>query len=196
MKTIHSKLVLVLNKQWQAISIISAAEAFSQIVSGTADPLVMEGGEILEPVSWDIWAKLPLEDGELGTGLPNRSIRTPKIIVLKTYAQMPMYRPKFSLKNIYIRDKGVCQYSGKKILPSQASIDHVIPQSKGGSTSWENCVLAERRLNSIKGDKSLKEAGLKLMRRPFEPEAIPVVLTLKNSNNIPEWDYFLVCEVA
>jgi len=107
-----------------------------------------------------------------------------------------MYKPKFSLKNIYQRDKGICQYSGKRLQPSQASIDHVVPQSKGGPTSWENCVLAERHLNSLKGDKSVTEAGLKLRRQPFEPQAVPIVMTLKNTEGIPEWDYFLMKEVA
>lgn len=194
--SIHSKCVLVLNKQWQAIAIISAAEAFSHVVSGSADALYIDGEEFMKPVDWATWVTLPLKPNESGTGTPNGSIRTPEIIILKEYAQMPMYKPKFSLKNIYLRDKGVCQYSGKKLLRSQASIDHIVPQSKGGPTTWENCVLAERKLNSLKGDKSVKEAGLKLRNQPSEPQAVPVILTLKNIQNIPEWEFFLVRDVA
>lgn len=183
--------MLVLNRQWQAIAIISAAEAFSHMVSGTADAL-----DEMEPVIWEEWLQLPLKKNYDSTGTPNGKIRTPKIIVLKLFAKMPMYKPKFSLKNIYIRDKGVCQYSGEKLHPSQASIDHVVPQSKGGATTWENCVLAERTLNSLKGDKSVKEAGLRLRNKPYEPKAVPVIFTLKNLNNIPEWDIFLSKGVA
>ena len=194
--SIHTQRVLVLNKQWQAISIISAAEAFGQLMSGTADALNIVGSDTMEPVDWDAWLSLPIREGEEVTETPHRAVKIPRVLVLKSYAQMPMFKPKFCLKNVYLRDKGVCQYSGKSLKPSQASIDHVIPLSRGGPTTWENCVLAERNLNSCKGDRTPSEAGLKLLNKPFEPRAIPVVLTLKNPTNIPEWDYFLQKEVA
>jgi len=194
--SIHDRCVLVLNKNWQAISIISAAEAFSHMATGNASGLEIEGVDAMQPIDWDDWLSLKIRPTDRRVGTASGAVRTPTVIVLKRYGQMPMYEPKFCLKNIWVRDNGVCQYSGKQLQPSEASIDHVIPSSRGGATSWENCVLADRNLNSRKGARTPAEAGLELRKRPVAPRPVPVIMTLRNSLGIPEWNYFLIRDAA
>lgn len=193
---IYDHCVLVLNRNWQAISVISPADAFSHIISGNADGLEIDGDDHMAPLDWNQWVKLEIRDQDHAIGTARGAIRVPTIIILKRYNKVPLFRPKFGLKSIWLRDGGICQYSGKTLNFADASIDHVIPISRGGETSWENCVLCERLLNSKKGDKTPAEAGLTLRSTPNEPKAIPVTLTLKNTFGIKEWQFFLVNKAA
>ena len=193
---IYDHCVLVLNRNWQAISVISPADAFSHIVSGNADGLEVDGEDNMTPIGWDKWLNLEIREQDHSIGTARGSIRIPTIIILKSYNKVPLFRPKFGLKALWLRDGGVCQYSGKRLNFSEASIDHIMPQSRGGETSWENCVLCERLLNSQKGDKTPAEAGLKLRTTPREPKAVPVTLTLKNTLGIKEWQFFLMNKAA
>jgi len=194
--TIHELCVLVLNKHWQAISIISPADAFSHMATENAEALLIEGKETMQPISLEEWFDLPVRPSDHSIGISSGSVRVPTVIVLRSYAQMPMYEPKFCLKNIWLRDHGYCQYSGRKLSPAEASIDHVIPSSRGGDTSWENCVLADRHLNSKKGAKTPEEAGLRLKRKPFAPKPVPVIMTLRNNLGIDDWNHFLASHAA
>lgn len=193
---IYDHCVLVLNRNWQAISVICPADAFSHIVSGSADGLEIDTENNMSPIAWDAWMKLGIREHDSAIGTAHGLVRIPTIIILKNFNKVPLFRPKFGLKALWLRDGGVCQYSGKTLNYSDASIDHVMPQSRGGETSWENCVLCERLLNSQKGDKTPAEAGLKLRTTPSEPKAVPVTMTLKNTLGIKEWQFFLLNKAA
>ena len=193
---IYDHCVLVLNRNWQAIAVISPADAFTHIISGNADALEIDTEHNMAPLAWKDWKHLKIRDSDHAIGTAHGPVRIPTIIILKSFNKVPLFRPKFGLKALWLRDGGVCQYSGKPLSFSDASIDHVLPQSRGGETSWENCVLCERLLNSKKGDKTPTEAGLKLRKIPTEPKAIPVTLTLKNTQGIKEWQFFLLHQAA
>jgi len=193
---IHQPCVLVLNRQWQAISIISPAEAFSHMCNDNADGLNIEGNDAMTPVQLTEWMKLPIREQDQSVGIAKGAVRAPTVIILREFAKVPLYKPKFSLKNLWIRDRGICQYTGKSLKTSEGSIDHVIPRSRGGATSWENCVLSEKLLNSKKGARTPHEAGLRLIRTPYEPKPVPVTITLKNLLGISDWDFFLVNQAA
>ena len=90
-----------------------------------------------------------------------------------------------------MRDRGTCAYSGKKLKPEEGNIDHLIPKSKGGLTTWTNCVLAHRDINAKKGNRTPEEAGLKLLIKPEQPKELPVTFFIKNKHNIKEWGHFL-----
>tara|TARA_Y100000034_G_C6904889_1_gene419571 strand:- start:3700 stop:4170 length:471 start_codon:yes stop_codon:yes gene_type:complete len=66
-------------------------------------------------------------------------------------------------KNLYIRDRGTCQYCGDKLTYENSTIDHVLPKSKGGEDKWENIVLACAPCNYQKGSKLLADSGLTLL---------------------------------
>ena len=96
------------------------------------------------------------------------SHRVPAVMMCVNYVNARMVkRP--TKRNIRLRDGNKCAYCGIYLTNSIFSIDHVIPRSKGGQNTWENLVTCDRLLNSLKGDKSVKEAKLKLRYKPFRP---------------------------
>jgi 5-methylcytosine-specific restriction endonuclease McrA len=183
--------VLILNRNWQAIHVKSAAEALSMMFSGSATGLDIIGADNMVPYTWENWISLPFDEKANYINTVRGKIKIPKIIVLCQYNQVPKRRPKFSSKAIWNRDGGICQYTGKKLTPNEANIDHVLPRSKGGRTTWTNCVLSHREVNHKKGNMTPEEAGLKLIRQPYEPPALPTTCFIKNHLNIPEWNVFL-----
>jgi len=189
---LHKNVVLVLNRNWQAIAITTPAQAFGQMATDTATGLDIQSSDWMVPMKWDQWRKLEVRDEDLSIGVANGRVRVPTVVVLCRYNKVPIYRPKLNSRNIWLRDGGVCQYSGRPLRPSEGNIDHVIPLSRGGSNSWENCVLSCRQLNQKKADKTPIEAGLTLIRKPFQPRPVPVTATLKNVHGLEEWDHFLM----
>jgi 5-methylcytosine-specific restriction endonuclease McrA len=97
-------------------------------------------------------------------------IRIPSVVICSDYKGIMNIKAKFPTKqNIWERDNYTCVYTGEKLNRTTLSIDHVIPKSKGGGSTWENLVTCQRILNSNKGSKTLKEAKLKLRYKPFKP---------------------------
>lgn len=113
------------------------------------------------------------------------------MIVLARFDKVPKRSPNFSARSIWNRDTGICQYTGRRLAPDEGNIDHVIPRSRGGDTSWENCVLAHCEVNSRKGNRLPREAGLRLLRPPAAPKELPATLLLKNPLGIADWRHFL-----
>ncbi len=77
------------------------------------------------------------------------------------------------------------------LRPGEGNIDHIVPRSRGGATSWENCVIAAREVNSRKANLTPEEAGLRLLSSPQAPREMPVTMLLKNVHGIPDWEPFL-----
>ena len=77
--------------------------------------------------------------------------------------------PKVTKKNVWLRDDGACQYCEKSVKLSDATVDHVIPKSRGGQNVWENIVLACAKCNQKKGNRLLENTSFKLLRNPFKP---------------------------
>ena len=95
-------------------------------------------------------------------------MKIPLVIRLIKLVRM-VYRNRvpYSKKNVMIRDKHTCMYCGTK--SKKLTIDHVIPQSKGGKTNFDNCVAACRTCNNWKGNRSPSEAEMYLIRQPHTP---------------------------
>lgn len=192
MKTVINKsVVLVLNRNWQAVNTTTPAEAFSSMVTDNATGLDVHGPDWMVPVKWADWIRLPIRDEDFAVGTVDGLIRVPTVIVLSNFDRVPLKRPSFSLRGLWLRDGGQCQYTGRFLKPGEGNIDHVIPSSRGGETSWENCVLSDRQVNNRKADRTPQEGGLRLQRKPFRPETVPVTNLLENKYQIPEWDIFL-----
>ena len=103
-----------------------------------------------------------------------------------------MKRPKFSSRAIWERDGGVDQYTGEKLSkPTDGNIDHVIPRSRGGKTTFDNCVLTAKKTNTDKADRTPAEAGLKLLKNPVVPPLMPTSKYIRNKHKVPEWEHFL-----
>src|ERR1700739_1547920 len=94
------------------------------------------------------------------------AMRLPSVIRLLEYRRIPHQRRGLSRKNILLRDRNTCQYCGTVLPSSELTLDHVIPRSRGGSSTWENLVACCHPCNRRKGNQFPGEAGMKLMREP------------------------------
>jgi 5-methylcytosine-specific restriction endonuclease McrA len=100
----------------------------------------------------------------------DRSLAKPLIVrLLKMVRSVYKKRVPFSYKNVMKRDKHICQYCGSH---EDLTIDHVIPKSRGGKNTFENCVTACRTCNHRKGNKLMNEVNMQLRKRPHAPSLI------------------------
>jgi 5-methylcytosine-specific restriction endonuclease McrA len=97
---------------------------------------------------------------------PSCEIPIPAVIRLVHFISLPYRKKAFSKKHIYLRDNYTCQYCGRQSLPNDLTLDHVLPQSRGGKSVWENLVTSCKACNTRKGDLTPKEAGLVVLNKP------------------------------
>ncbi len=188
---LDKQVVLVLNRNWQAIDVRNPAEAFCQMATDTATALDIRDDSSMVPTRWEDWRRLPVRENDFSIGTARGRIRVPTVLVLSRFSKVPTRRPKLNFRNLWERDGGRCQYTGRLLRPGEANIDHVVPRSRQGATSWENCVIADRAVNSRKGNRTPEEAGLSLLSVPAAPRELPATMLLRNVHGIPEWEPFL-----
>ena len=189
---LHKPTVLVLNRHWVAIHVKTPAEAFCMMASGAAKGLDMLECGPVAPLGWDDWLKLPVREHDRAVRTPRGPVRAPTVIVAANYDKIPLCQPRFGARAIWRRDGGVCQYTGRKLKEGEGNIDHIVPISRGGASTWENCVLSHREVNSRKADRLPQEAGLRLLRKPTTPRAMPASAMIRNIHGIADWRHFLV----
>ena len=198
---LNKNIVLVLNRNWQAINIRTPADAFCQMATNAATALDIELGnsataeaaraEALRPVTWDEWITLPVRPQDNAVRTTRGAIRVPTVIVAVNFARVPKKRPKLSARAIRERDGNRCQYTGRLLHPDEGSLDHVVPRSRGGANTWENLVWSAKEVNQRKADRLPHEAGLKLLTVPRAPRELPVTAHLRNAHSVAEWNLFL-----
>ena len=104
----------------------------------------------------------------------SKSFDLPKIIRLRNFIRK-INLVSYSRKKVFERDQYVCQYCKIKVSQKTATIDHVIPKSKGGKNTWTNTVTSCDACNSKKGSKTLKEANMKLISTPIRPSILGTI---------------------
>jgi 5-methylcytosine-specific restriction endonuclease McrA len=189
---LHKATVLVLNRNWQAIDVKTPAQAFCMMANGNATALDIVAAGEMRPVRWTEWLGLIVREEDHAVRTVRGLVRVPTVLVLARYNKVPKRRPKLSAKGIWERDGGKCQYTGRKLAPHEGNIDHVLPRSRGGQTTWENCVLADKKVNSLKGNRLPEELGLQLKKMPQVPRELPVTYFIRNAHNVADWEHFLV----
>ena len=108
---------------------------------------------------------------------PSRAYEMPSIIrYIRGRRPYRRTRIKFSKPTVFARDGGCCQYCSAQLRLSDATFDHVIPRSRGGTTRWDNVVIACRACNQKKGNKTLQEARMRLVSSPKRPSTVPTSL--------------------
>ena len=193
---LNKNLVLVLNRNWQAINIRTPADAFCQLATQAATALEIElnaAGQpvVMRPVTWAEWIQLPIRPQDQAVRTPRGQIRIPTVIVAVNYARVPRKRPKLNARAIRERDGNRCQYTGRLLRPDEGNLDHVVPRSRGGRDTWENLVWSAREVNQRKADRLPHEAGLQLLTVPRAPKEMPVTAYLRNTPKLAEWEVFL-----
>lgn len=157
---------LILNRNWQPITISTVARALVKVFSGAAR--VVDPSDF-QLYSWEDWSSLRPRDGELFIQAGRIRLRVPEVVTLTHYDRLPRQAVTFSRRNLFKRDHFTCQYCGAQPGSDELTIDHVIPRSQGGTSSWVNCVLACVACNAFKADRTPEQAGLRLKHKPAQP---------------------------
>jgi 5-methylcytosine-specific restriction endonuclease McrA len=118
-------------------------------------------------------------------------IAVPRIIRLLAYDKLPRQDVKFNRRNIYARDSSRCQYCGRKFPTTELSLDHVVPKSQGGKSSWENIVCCCIKCNVKKGGRTPEQAHLHLIVKPTKPKRSPVINIRLADERYSSWRQFL-----
>lgn len=192
--------VLKLNKSFYPIGLSGWKKVFVDIVSGSAYPIDImygqtEDGKIdkFKIESFDVirdfeqWAALPIREFDDYVTTTKTAYRLPPIVVCSEFNRIIHKHVVFPTKNnIWKRDNYTCGYSGKKLTREDVSVDHIMPVSRGGGNTWENLITCDRELNTWKADRTPKEAGLKLLWKPYKPNNGMVFSFMRK-----EWEMFL-----
>lgn len=167
-----SEPTLVLNRNWVAIQTTTVRNALCLLYSGVARAIHTE---TFETHDFDSWADLAISRDEPRIHTVRLEIKVPEVILLLSYDKVPRRQVTFSRRNLYRRDRYTCQYCGATPGSAELSIDHLIPRSRGGRTTWTNCVLACVNCNKQKGNRTLVEAGMSLLGSPAVPKWSPYI---------------------
>lgn len=165
-----STLCLVLDHTWEPIGQITWKQAVLAVLGDRGqNVVVLEEYEDREVRSVTFSMKIPAVIQYMGNALKKRKgIR-------------------FSKENVYMRDKGKCQYCNLPVPRPHATYDHVVPRTQGGKTRWENIVIACRDCNQKKGGRTPLQAGMRLVSEPVKPKSLPETLRLTfTRENLPE----------
>lgn len=186
---------LVLNKSWVPISITPVKKAISKSMIGLAWLLDTEDFSLY---NFDDWMNLSITDHCKKIKTSRKDIRLPEIIVLTEFERFPLRDVRLTRRNLLIRDNYTCQYTGAKITADDGTIDHVIPRSRGGKSTWENLVMCCKEINAKKADRTPDEANLKLLQKPEKPKWSPIYARFARlaAHNVPKsWLKFIQSEI-
>ena len=181
---------LVLNRRWTPIRTTPVQDAIGLVAKGTAVIIEPESFETHDLASWNDVSRARLRFGDLAIRSPRLVLVPPEVILLMTYDGQGGRAVVFSRKNLFKRDRYTCQYCGIQPGPEELTVDHVVPRSRGGVSSWENCVLACVECNKVKADRSPAQAGLKLRRSPKKP-TWKALVQVPARDRRESWDKFL-----
>ena len=188
--------VLVLNKLYVAVRVISARRAFAMLCRGMAEIIHVEDGQYLN-YDFATWTEMSALRAELERDEHDwvRTVRyelaVPRIIRLLGYDRLPAQRVKLNRRNLFARDRNQCQYCGQHFPTSELTLDHVVPRTQGGGDTWENLVCACVPCNARKGGRTPDQARVKLIRKPVKPRRNPLISVKLRSDKYRSWKAFL-----
>lgn len=188
--------VLVLNKLYIAVRVISARRAFSLLCRDIAEVIHVEDQKFAN-YDFESWAEIsqlhktfqPEKHDWVQT--VRFEIAVPRVIRLLGYDRLPAQIVKLNRRNLFARDRNQCQYCGRAFPTSELSIDHVLPRAQGGGDSWENLVCACVKCNARKGGRTPDEAHMKLVRKPIRPKRNPLISLRLGQERYSSWKAFL-----
>lgn len=162
--------VLILNSLWQVVDVCSVKRALCLLYLRHAQVVLKEGGS-LYTFGFEDWKDFSQDysnDDQIIRTI-SYELKIPRIILLFIYDRSPPRKVKFTRRNVYKRDGNSCQYCGKKFKSEDLNLDHVIPVSRGGKDNWYNVVCSCVPCNLRKGNRTLTQAGIRLIRKPIRP---------------------------
>jgi 5-methylcytosine-specific restriction endonuclease McrA len=162
--------VLVLNASYEPINVCTVRRAAVLILKQRA--------EVLEHSEWNLHAE-------------SLTLPRPVVIRLVTYVKIPRdaHRRKITRRAVFARDRWTCQYCGHE--RGNLTVDHVIPRSKGGGSSWDNIVTCCAPCNRRKGDRLPRQANMVPARAPQAPSST-IFIHVAAPTIPPAWEQYLV----
>ncbi|MFY0523195.1 HNH endonuclease [Archangium gephyra] len=179
--------VLVLNRNYQPVHVTSVKRALALLYLGVAKAIDTQ----YRLYEFSDWAALSASAPHDSIHTIDRRIRVPRVVVLSAYEYLPKGRVRFSRLNIYARDHDTCQYCARQLPRAELNLDHVVPRSQGGKTSWENVVCSCVPCNLRKGGRTPAQAGMKLLKVPMRPRWTPFFRGASRRITYREWLPFL-----
>jgi 5-methylcytosine-specific restriction endonuclease McrA len=179
--------VLVLNRSFQPVRITSARHAFTLLYLGRARALDTR----FEPVDFEQWSAVAPGPNDDSIGTPRGLIRVPRVLILSGYNRVPSAPLRLSRRNVFLRDNFTCQYCAGRPPVRDLNLDHVLPRSRGGKSSWDNLVTSCRTCNVKKGYATPEECGMIPRHKPHRPNWSMALRMAAPSTRFAEWEPFL-----
>jgi 5-methylcytosine-specific restriction endonuclease McrA len=166
--------VLVLNKTWTPIAVVTVRRAICLLFSVYDDDkpkaVIIDPTSAFQTFTWSDWSKIkPKNDEEVLRGT-EVIFRIPEVILLNRYNKLPQTRTNFSRLGLFRRDNYTCIYCGKRPGSSSLTVDHLTPRRLGGQTEWTNVACCCLSCNIKKGGRTPEMAGMKLLWKPTKPK--------------------------
>lgn len=161
--------VLVLNQNYEPLNVCNAGRAVVLVDRGKAEVLERADGAMLHT--------------------PSRLIPLPSVIRLVYLIRRPRPQRKLTRKELFLRDRYVCQYCGRE--SRELTIDHVFPRARGGRHSWDNLVSACRSCNHRKAGRTPEEARMLLLKKPEAPRTSSYYVVAQHIQHRGEWEKFI-----
>jgi 5-methylcytosine-specific restriction endonuclease McrA len=191
-----SSSVLVLNRFYMAVHVINVRRALGLLFRELAEVIHLEEGQYAN-YNFETWLEISTlraadkQQHEDWIRAVNFELQAPRVIRLLSYDKVPRQTLRFNRRNLFARDGNHCQYCGKVFPTSELSLDHVMPRSRGGETSWENVVCACVACNVRKGGRTPQEAHMKLIRPPIKPKRSPLLSVKLDNPKYESWKTFV-----
>jgi len=185
--TLLNSKVLVLNRSYLPVHVTSVKRAFALLYQGVARAV----DEQYRTFDFASWRDLAVEVNHEKVGVVGGFVRVPRVLLLIAYERVPKRHVRFSRFNIYARDNNTCQYCGRRLPRTDLNLDHVIPRSRGGTSTWENVVCSCHACNRRKGGRTPEEARMLLILRPKRPQWTPFSTEMFSLRRYREWMPFL-----
>jgi len=192
-----SSSVLVLNRYYMAVHVINVRRALGLLFRELAEVIHLEEGSYAN-YNFESWREISalraaMKESQHDDWIRavNFELQAPRVIRLLSYDRVPRQSLRFNRRNLFARDGNQCQYCGKHFPTSELSLDHVMPRSRNGDTSWENVVCACVACNVRKGGRTPHEAHMKLIRPPVKPKRSPLLSVKLDNPKYESWKTFV-----
>ena len=179
--------VLVLNKFFFPVDTTSVKRAFLMLYLGAAKAVDMN----YETFDFESWSEISSLKKFETIRTVSKTIKIPRVIIVLRYDKVHSKEVKFNRYNIFKRDRSVCQYCKNSFPKNELSIDHVVPKSLGGKTTWENVVCCCLTCNRRKGSNFLSETAMSLSTKPIKPSWELLSNIYLRTVKFEEWKPFL-----
>lgn len=177
---------LVLNRHWQPVHVTTVVRALVLLWNDAARAVDPDDYRLYD---WDDWMRQTPRPDVPAVRTARGRMPAPEVVALTRYDRLPAAAVSFSRRNVAKRDHHTCQYCGAQPGWEAITVDHVVPRSQGGASTWTNCVAACVACNARKADRTPEQAGMTLRRRPVRPSWKPLYSAA--GARVPGWSKFL-----